>query len=480
MGQNISVTDLSVYQSALTHIGQQLNAKASNINQQTVDGRQTIKFINGNSNPCLERGKVRNEGLESCRDDCKEVAKFFGLSASEQMNYYNECVSECNESAYTNFPDCTPDQEAATKAQILGCDIEISQNAKQSIGATQISDAQVDSEMTASIMNTFENEVEKIISQTNEDINFMQTNSSHERTQVSQQVRSEISNAIDSISSNVNTSYANNEQFVEFTNAGIISCCGNVPCNPDTTDCAKLAKFSNTITDGEFTEGYSTQGRACGKINISQDMVQELKTDQTATSVLKSVFNSAVVNDLYNKYKYDLTQKNKGVDPWGFMYALAIIIGIIVLGSFLVGYRLIGMVTKLLTSPTFWIGSIVVVVVIVSIVLTVGLTNSSDNQTYTATSNLMINTPNSGAVKQITINDGKTGSGYTPSVGGDMISSSVEYSTTGGSGTGLTVYYNGFGFVVQNGGSGYKVDEIVIVPHDEGDNAELKIIGIQG
>ncbi len=477
-GSNVSVTDLSVYQSALTKIGQDLNAKASNINQQKASGKQNIRFNNTNPHAisCKDANdqKISNT-LENCIEQCQENRDTYlaaGGSIEQVHDFYTQCTDVTCPLLANSISPCTDLESKLALPQILGCDIELSQNIEQSIGATQIASAQVDAEMTANIMNTFENEVEKIISQTNEDLNILQSNSAHERTTVSQQVRNEISNAITSMSSNVNTSWVNGEQDVEFNNGGIINCCGNI-CDPETNpDCAKIADMTSSVSDEGVTEGLNPNSgsiETCGVINISQNMAQQLETKQKASSVIESVFNSSVVNDLYNKYKYSLTQKNAGVDPWGFMYALAAIIIAIVIATALAGKTLLGSVTDLLTSWAFLTFAFFTIITIVVIVSVTGSTNLSN--TFSG-GNTQINIV-PGAVKSLSI-DGE-GSGYV---------SDTTYGTVGGTGSGLRVKYTslggtGFRFVIDTEGSGYTLNDVVQVdaPPD-GESASIVITKI--
>ena len=308
---NMSITDLSVYQSSITKIGQNLESRASNINNQTAEGNQTILFKNGTAegNTCDKRAGIRTESTNSCRTECEDLL-FLGVSKSDRIEWLNclrdycedddercrddctstyisitdegivaeaNCREMCDQNAQIITPECTDKQISAFMPSIIGCDIELTQNITQTIGSTQISSAHVDAEMTTDIMNTFENEVEKIINQTNTNLNFNQSNSSQERTKVSQSVRNEISSSIKSIAGNQSNQFAGDHQFIEFTNLGYINCCGNNPCDPNTTDCEIVESMtgSNINESGGVTES-SGPRRSCGKIKILHSFHTEL------------------------------------------------------------------------------------------------------------------------------------------------------------------------------------------------------------
>ena len=68
---NSSISNLSVYQSALTNIGQNLQSKAANINQQTANANQQINFTNGTGavDPCNRTG-ARTDYIAKCQTGC--------------------------------------------------------------------------------------------------------------------------------------------------------------------------------------------------------------------------------------------------------------------------------------------------------------------------------------------------------------------------------------------------------------------------
>jgi hypothetical protein len=353
-GNNISISDLSVYQSSLNKISQDLETKTQNINQQTAKAEQKITFINSpsSSNPCNERDELKFKYIARCEENCNKL----------QVNpdLIQSCTNYCPTNANIIFPACTPQERAALMPSIVGCNINLSQNIEQSLAATQIASSFVDSQMTADIMNKFESQVDKIISQKNKDFNILQSNSSNERTSISQEVRNEVSNAIRSISDNQSSQFVNGVQEVTFLNQGYISCCNN-KCDPNIVDCGIVDSFGSKIN-------------GCGDININQSTLQNLKTDQTATSVIESIFNSNVVNDLFSKYKFDLTQSNVGVDPWGFMFMLVALVGIFVVAFYFVGRHITEIAVKAL--PYIFV---VVILLLIVVPIIVGTTkNKSD------------------------------------------------------------------------------------------------------
>lgn len=329
---NLSVTDLSVYQSAISKINQDLVAKAENINQQDARVKQIIKFKNGDGREtaCDKRSELRTAFVSNCQGECQEIynkctdncinlfennritfSEFQQCNNDcDENNDPNPCMDQCVLNSTTIIPDCTAAESSAMRPTIKGCDIRTNQNAAQSLQATQIASAHVDAEMTANVMNSFESVIDKTISQVNLDLNFQQFNSSEDRTNISQKIRNEISNAIESSATNKTFFNADGTQETEFVNLGFINCCGNV-CDPEQTTCSLVA---NMDPDGNLVENPTGSPGTCGEISINQEMMQNLQINQTSKSVIESIFNSEVVNDLFSKFTFKLDQVNKGVN----------------------------------------------------------------------------------------------------------------------------------------------------------------------
>lgn len=370
MGNNTSVSDLSIYQTTFTKIAQDLNAQTSNINDQKAEGSQIITFTNGPGlGNCSKVNQHRENFIKDCKLDCNTLNNLGG-------SFVVLCRDNCSTQAIKTFPDCTPEQIMAEIPKINGCEINITQNMEQDLSSTQIATSFIDSKMTAKVVNDFENEIDKLISQTNSDFNFLQNNVSKERTRISQDIRNEISNSIQLASQNQNSAYTDGKQIVEFVNQGTINCCK--PCEEE--NCTQLTTSSDSN---------------CSKIKIDQNLIQTIKNNQTATSVLKSVFDSDVLNKAKNDYALKVSQINKGIDPFGFLYGIAAIVGVIVIGIAIAG----GNVAKILNST----GGVIIVIfilVIITIIIVLYVTSNNSFNSNLESQEETINKPN-GQVKTL-------------------------------------------------------------------------------
>ena len=132
---------------------------------------------------------------------------------------YNDCIQ------HVIIYNVQAAQIRAEQANI-NCNVSITNVSGQNATTVQMAQSKVNAQMTTDIQNHFESDIDKTINQTNTDLNFMQFNSSTERTTVSQEIRNQITQAISNSSSNLQSSFAGNNQVINFNNSGTINCQG--------------------------------------------------------------------------------------------------------------------------------------------------------------------------------------------------------------------------------------------------------------
>ncbi len=317
---NLSGSDLSVYQSALTKISQNLSNSTSNASSIDLQSRQYIHFINGGQVGCdsskiaanrlayenmCQHGLSTNSGTSpsgTSPSGTNGCDYFFQLGALDQSGW-RQCYDDCSNQAVKIFTECT-DSEILAMTPTINCNITLSQNSVQNATTSQAADSQVDAAMSTAISSHFESEIDKTINQTNKDLNFMQFNSSDERTALSQSIRNDVMNAIAQSAQNISTTDLNSNQTVDFTNQGIINCSG---CGASGT------KKSDVMATTKLSSGVNPTTGNC-LLEIDQSSLQKANTDQKANAALRSVFNNTVTNDLASKYKLAVTQTNTGVN----------------------------------------------------------------------------------------------------------------------------------------------------------------------
>ena len=246
------------------------------------------------------------------------------------FDQYETCQNTCADNAQKLSPVCSA-LEGVSELPTINCNINISQVNSQSASTTQVADSKIDAQMATDIQSKFESEIDKTINQTNKDLNFMQFNSSDERTSLSQSVRNEISNAISNSSKNISTTYENGVQTINFTNSGIINCsgCGSTGTSAKVKDPKTGQLVDPTKLISQTSWPTNTSSGSCA-ININQQNVQSAVTNQKASAALSSVFNSSVLNDLTSKYKLAVTQTNAGVNLLELLLPLIMICAVII------------------------------------------------------------------------------------------------------------------------------------------------------
>lgn len=343
---NLSTSDLSVYQAAITKISEDLNNSATNSNSIDLQINQQISFTNGGFNGDIfgcDNTASRLAYINLCQHgidtntstntntNLNTGCDYFLTVGAFTTSDLETCYSNCADNAIKLFPDCesvlTPELILAATPTI-NCNVSIENISMQSSSTTQATEANLNSNMSSQISNSFQSEIDKQINQTNKDLNFMQFNSSDERTAVSQSIQNDINNSISNSSQNISTTTQNGVQTINFTNQGIINCSG---CGQQSVKQAP----SKLMTTETFPTGVSDTGQCM--LQLQNSNIQKAVTDQKANSALTSIFNNAVVNDLASQYQLAVAQTNTGINIADLIVALMVpIIIALLVAAFLV------------------------------------------------------------------------------------------------------------------------------------------------
>jgi hypothetical protein len=376
---NLSTSDLSVYQSALAKISQNLSNTTSNVSSISLNSKQTVKFRNGGMVGCddatvfrsklkyidmCQHGRTDQTYPPSSPDSGKTVeidggcdffAKVGLMNSTERAQCYQDCQKQANEL----FTSCTPEEKIASTPTI-NCSIGIYQTSNQNATTTQAADNFLDASMASNITNRFESEIDKTISQSNKDLNFMQSNTSDERTALSQSIKNDVSNAIAQSAQNISSTFQNNEQIVDFENEGIINCdgCGSKP------ETASKLMATETFPSG-------VQNGRCTLI-IDQNNLQSAGVNQKASAALRSIFDNTLANELASKYSLEVDQKNTGVNLAELL--LTLLLPLIFLLLFVplclwAGSRVVGSMSGFFTQIGWALGIVLIIGVVTFVIM---------------------------------------------------------------------------------------------------------------
>ena len=304
--------------------------------------------------PCLFSQENEDCQIElDAEDYYRCVTEEIGSNNAQNIDI-DQCLEQCSIS--WKCPDSLAGQLPQRATLICIGGLCANNTSDVTIVLDQFSDSTVDAELTASITNNFQSTISKTINQTNKQLNFQQFNTSKELTEMTQSVKSSISNAISSDSENIEQSGNDIEQTITFTNSGLIfataSGCGdkinmdcmfndNVPCGncvkpPDNASQQQLDNYnkcnqdylnsisSQSAQNSICTDATRTQECAC-KFNNETVLNYDIK--QKAQSAITSIFNATVVNDLVSDYTLAVTQTNSGVNPFIFFIIIIAAIG---------------------------------------------------------------------------------------------------------------------------------------------------------
>lgn len=312
------------------------------------NGRFAYDYENGGipiTNPPSSGNWIPVDGKEIF--DCVQVDPGGSIFLNE-----NETLSDCFRSCATNYA-CPPDVQAQEPIPpTIECEggLCIGNEADVKLTSEQLADSSIKAEMTSDISNDFQSEVLKSISQINEHLNIQQFNSSLEMTEISQSIKNSVFNSIQSQSQNVSQQEGNVLQVINFRNDGVIrgsssTCPVEQPdyseCNSiaDTNDRQACQKRVNDEFYANLDSGcaqFSNQGGVGCGCSFTNNTSLEITNNQQAKSVVDSVFDSSILNNLSSKYTLKLEQRNTGIDfTWWIILICVGIAGIAyVIGKF--------------------------------------------------------------------------------------------------------------------------------------------------
>lgn len=305
-----------------------------------------------------------------------------GLNDRGGINYLNgksidDCLASCNED---NICDVLSDRydPGIMDCKGPGGGLCVDNTSEVHLGSDQMAEANIKAEMTAAITNDFQSEVMKTITQANEGLNFQQFNTSEEMTKITQLIKNSITSNISTIAKNDNVQDGKVDQTINFTVDGRVY--GSVSCPNDNLDydicndidddalrkkCQENVVASWTQGNPEFEtclDSQDSEGRpyACG-CDISNNAILNMKNKQEAKSIIDSIFNSTVMNNLTSKYTLTVDQLNKGPTLNLIWIFVALILG----GAYVLGRivtipgKIVDNITKNL--PQFVIGMVMLV-----------------------------------------------------------------------------------------------------------------------
>lgn len=244
------------------------------------------------------------------------------------------------------------------------------------LSSNQIAEATTTAILTSVVSNQFQNEISKIINQTNSGMNFGQENNSQERTSITQKVRTTVRQALDASSKNMATKNVNNKQEINFTvESGTVRI--RSACDTNDRDCVTAPKDSTPSGDCPK-----------GGLILTNSAINQLNDSQTAKSVVNATINSNILNDIRSKYSFTLTQKNEN-DLLGALLGLLatyfiFILGILGLTAF-IAYKFSGKFIDILKDNLKYILGFTVFLIIIWIIVGSILygTRSKDDPNYT-------------------------------------------------------------------------------------------------
>lgn len=354
---NLSSSDLSVYQSSLTKITQNLVNSTNNASGINLKSEQIINFTNGPAEDNITamgcNPVIRNATNDKCVEDCKDYFTM-GLINREE---WKECKDDCTTNALKLYPSCSTDMIQALTPTINCGNIDIKQFSSMNSSLVQVAENQVNATMTTDVSNSFESVIDKTISQTNKDLNFMQFNSSNERTSMSQSVRNDILNSINNTASNLSSTTQDNKQIITFENEGYINCTGCVNTNDTRSQLMPKTVFPTGVVSGNCS------------LTITQENIQTAAVNQKASAAMVSTFNNTVANNLASKYKLDVSQTNDGVSLMDLLLPFIIILVAIIAIGFIGGYVLKGLTAPIMKN----IGRLILVLGTFGGILVLGL-----------------------------------------------------------------------------------------------------------
>lgn len=173
--------------------------------------------------------------------------------------------------------------------QILCDNFNVTQTTKANANVLATLDAKQLSDIANQLTASIANDVEKSIQQANKDLNLGQVNVSKDSTSLTQILTNNIqTNVQNSIKNSVDTSASTNQQ-ITFINNGIL--------------------------------------KSANQCNFSQNGGASLVSSNIVTSLMDTLNNNSVASDILDKYKFQESQTNAGINLamiFGFIFILVI------------------------------------------------------------------------------------------------------------------------------------------------------------
>lgn len=269
--------------------------------------------INNNNNYKYTSDQTAIAGIPNCFASNPGQVCYNNISLNEFGDYYCGLVDNTGADGYAvcknacESAKCTDNEREAYKPNEPTIDgtINITNKSSTSVMNDQTATAETNATLNASVLNQFQNDIVKDITQENKFINFGQFNNSVEMTNLIQKASTLISQSLSANSKNLSVTNTATTQNIKFTNLGKI----------------------NTKNCSDSGGVIQPDGSVCA-INLTNDNITTINNSQTSKSVVTAMLSANIVNDLMNKYKLTVKQTNSGLDLVA-LFAMIIILFII-------------------------------------------------------------------------------------------------------------------------------------------------------
>lgn len=311
---NLSTSDMSIYQSSLTKIGQDIRNKAENITNQQTNVEQELNLETGATEamkeidqaPCNNALKLVANCIENnCHPS--DIPSYLNVSIDDINKYTNQCTENCNKLA------CSQETWNNIYDLYTICGVSLKNVSSNTLQAFQIAEANTDTQMLTNVGNNFESEMDNKMSQKNSGINFQQRNTAKSRMKTSQDVKNIVSNSINNTTKNVTIQTTGTKQTMNVRIASKMDV-GAMGGDSDSSGCT---------------------------LDFTNESVNNLSSTNTANSILKNLMDSDVTNALAAAQTSATTQSNVGIDPLAALLGLLLIpliIAVVLFVIFLIGF----------------------------------------------------------------------------------------------------------------------------------------------
>jgi hypothetical protein len=163
---------------------------------------------------------------------------------------------------------------------------------KSKINAISQLSSKLTNELTTKILDAVKNETKVKMDQSNEKLNFGQTNVASDTSKVTTEIDTKLKTTVKNTIENSVTVSSTNKQTIEINNFGTI------------------------------------EGDEC---NFTNDNIADIISKNVTDAVIDNMAKDSIINDLLSKYELETSQKNVGVSLFDFALIFIVIIGIIYL-----------------------------------------------------------------------------------------------------------------------------------------------------